>query len=151
MNQNDTEAVNDTSMKANSMFICHKASDLAWDDSSQVKLPLGLVAVGLLSSLIIILLNALVIIAFKTRKELQKNSHILLCSLAVTDLLLDAIFILTWAIVDLRIIGQVSVERVCTLLVINTNLIACLLFSSLYRLTAIAWERYVAIRKMGGL
>ena len=45
------------------------------------------------------------------------------------------------------IIGQVSVERVCTLLVINTNLMACLLFSSLYHLTAIAWERYVAIRK----
>ena len=148
MNLNGSEAINDTSTKARPVFICLKASDLAWDDSHEVDLPqLGLVVVGLLSSLIIILLNSIAIIAFKHRKELQKNSYILLSSLAVTDLLIGATFILTWVIVDLRDTLQVSVERLCTLLAINTNLMACLLFSSLHHLTAIAWERYVAIRK----
>ena len=147
MNQNGTEAINDTSSKARSVFICLKASDLAWVDSYQVNMPLGLAVVGLLSSLIIILLNSIALIAFKHRKELQKNSYILLSSLAVADLLTGALLILTWVIVDIRFTVQVSVERACTLLVINTSLRACLLFSSLYHLTAIAWERYVAIRK----
>ena len=147
MNQNGTEAINDTSSKARPVFICLKASDLALDDSHQVNMPLGLAVVGLLSSLIIILLNSIALIAFKHRKELQKNSYILLSSLAVADLLTGATFILTWVIVDLRVTVLVSVERVCTLLLINSSLRACLLFSSLYHLTAIAWERYVAIRK----
>ena len=147
MNLNGTEAINDTSTKTKPAFNCLKASDLTWDDSNQVKMSLGLATVGLLPSLIIILLNALVIIAFKKRKELQKNSSMLLSSLAVADLLIGALFISTWIIVDLQVIEQVSVERVCTLIQINTNLMACFLFSSLLHLTAIAWERYVAIRR----
>ena len=147
MNQNGKEAINDTSSKARPVFICLKASDLALDDSHQVNMPPGLAVVGLLSSLIIILLNSIALIAFKHRKELQKNSYILLSSLPVADLLIGATFILTWVIVDLRVTVQVSIERACTLLVINSSLRACLLFSSLYHLTAIAWERYVAIRK----
>ena len=101
----------------------------------------------MLSSPIIILLKAIVIIVFKQRKELQKNSHILLSSLATADLLLGVIFIPIGVSGALVITGQVSFERVCALLVINNNLMASLLFSSLYHLTAIAWERYVAIRK----
>ena len=126
---------------------CLKASDLTWDDSNQAQIPLGLATVGLLSSLIVILLNALVVISFKKRKELQRNSSMLLSSLAVADLLIGALFISTWIIVDLQVIEQVSVERVCTLLQIKTNLMACFLFSSLLHLAAIAWERYVAIRR----
>ena len=68
-------------------------------------------------------------------------------SLAVADLLIGVIFIPIWVIIALMITGQVPVERVCALLVINHNLMTCSLFSSLYHLTAIAWERYVAIRK----
>ena len=147
MNQNGTEAIGNTSSKARPVFFCPEVPDIPRNDSNAVILPLGLVAVGFLSSPIIILLNAIAIIAFKQRKELKKNSHIQLSSLAVADLLIGVIFIPTWVINALVITGQVSVERVCALLVINNNLMACLLFSSLYHLTAIAWERYVAIRK----
>ena len=147
MNQNDTEAINDTSTRATPPFFCMDVPNTPRNESNEVILPMSLVIVGLLSSTIIILLNALVIIAFKQRKELQKNSHRLLTSLAVADILIGAILIPAWVIIALQIIGQVSVERVSTLLVINGKLTACLLFSSLFHLTAISWERYVAIRK----
>ena len=147
MNQNDTEAINDTSTKATPPFFCLDVPDTPRNESNEAILPMSLVIVGLLSSTIIILLNALVIIAFKQRKELQKNSHRLLTSLAAADILIGAILIPAWVIIALQIIGQVSVEHVCRLLVINGKLTVCLLFSSLYHLTAISWERYVAIRK----
>ena len=147
MNLNGTEAINDTSTKARPVYFCPEVPDIPRKDPSVLILPLTLVTVGLLSSLTIILLNAVVIIAFKQRKELQKNSSVLLSSLAIADLLIGAIYISTWVIIALEIIGQDSVERICTLLVINTNMIVCLVFSYLYHLTAIAWERYVAIRK----
>ena len=146
MNQNGTEAI-DTSLKARPVLFCPELPDIPRNDSNGVILSLGLFAVGMLSSPVIILLNAIVIIVFKQRKELQKNSHILLSSLATADLLLGVIFIPIGVSGALVITGQVSFERVCALLVINNNLMASLLFSSLYHLTAIAWERYVAIRK----
>ena len=147
MIQNGTEAIDDTSTKARPVLFCPEVPDIPRNDSNEVILSLGLFAVGLLSSPIIILLNAIVIIVFKHRKELQKNSHILLSSLAAADLLIGVTFIPIRVVVDLVSTGQVSIERVCALLVINKNLMACLLFSSLYHLTAIAWERYVAVRK----
>ena len=146
MIQNGTEAIDDTT-QARPVLFCPEVPDIPRNDSNKVILSLGLIAVGLLSSPIIILLNAIVIIVFKQRKELQKNSHILLSSLAAADLLIGVTFIPIRVVVDLVSTGQVSVERVCALLVINKNLMACLLFSSLYHLTAIAWERYVAVRK----
>ena len=147
MNQNGTEAIDKTSTTARPVSFCLEIPDIPRNDSNEVILSLGLFAVGLLSSSIIILLNAIVIIVFKHRKELQKNSHILMSSLAAADLLIGVIFIPIWVIIALMITGQVSIERVCALLVINHNLMTCSLFSSLYHLTAIAWERYVAIRK----
>ena len=147
MNQNGREAIDETSTRDRPVSFCLEVPDIPRNDSNEVILSLGLFAVGLLSSSVIILLNAIVIIVFKQRKELQKNSHILMSSLAVADLLIGAIFIPIWVIIALMITGQVPVERVCALLVINHNLMTCSLFSSLYHLTAIAWERYVAIRK----
>ena len=107
MNQNDTEAINDTSTRATPPFFCLDVPDTPRNESNEVILPMSLVIVGLLSSTIIILLNALVIIAFKQRKELQKNSHRLLTSLAVADILIGAILIPAWVIIALQIIGQV--------------------------------------------
>jgi len=49
--------------------------------------------------------------------------------------------------VVLLIIRQVSLEHFCMFNSISVNLMACFIFSSLYHLMAIAWERYVAVRK----
>ena len=41
----------------------------------------------------------------------------------------------------------IAFERVCVLQAINTNLITCMLLSSLYHLATVAWDRYVAVSK----
>ena len=84
----------------------------------------------------------------KTKKVLQKQSTILLSSLAVTDLLMGAVVLpLSTAIDVLTLQRQVLFANVCTI----QSLYACFGFflglCSLYHLTVIAWERNVAIRK----
>ena len=49
--------------------------------------------------------------------------------------------------VDIAIIRQVPFDRVCLLDVINVCLMHTFSWASLYHLTVVAWERYVAIRK----
>jgi len=106
-----------------------------------------LVVIELTASTITILLNTSVIIAVKQRKELQKNSNILLSSMAVADLLVGVIFLPMSFNVVLLIIRQVSLEHFCMFNSISVNVFACFMFTSLYHLMAIAWERYVAVRK----
>ena len=67
--------------------------------------------------------------------------------MAVADLLVGVIFIPMSFNLILLIIRQVSLEHFCMFDSISANLMACFTFSSLYHLMAIAWERYVAIRK----
>ena len=59
--------------------------------------------------------------------------------MAVADLLVGA--------VDIAIIRQVPFDRVCLLDVINVCLMHTFSWASLYHLTVVTWERYVAIRK----
>ena len=146
MFQNGTKAATYSSLKTRSVFYCPSAPDVTWDLHDTVSTWVFL-AITSIASPIIILLNALVIIAVKQRKELQKHSNILLSSLAVADLLVGALAMPLCAINDFLIVGQISVGHVCTLLIVNRDLMACLLLSSLYHLAMVAWERYVAIRK----
>ena len=106
-----------------------------------------LATIVLIASPITVLLNALVITAVKQRRELQKHSNILLSSMAVADLLIGAISMPINATVDLLIVHHVSLEHVCTLYTANIDLMFIFLFSSLYHLAMVAWERYVAVQK----
>lgn len=128
------------------MFLCSEVSDLPWQSKALI-LPFGLSATGLAFSIIIILLNAFVLTTFKQKKELQKSSLILLLSMAIADLLTGLIFIPLWIVTVLLTLRHVTLERVCPLQSTSTNLVACLVFSSLYHLAFVAWERYIAIRK----
>ena len=146
MSQNYTEAITNSSTHPRSVFYCPQALGVSWELNS-VTFTWILAAIILIASPITIILNALIIIAVKQRKELQKHSNILLSSMAVADLLVGAITLPLGATVDLLIFYQVSLEHVCTLSIANKDLMACFLLSSLYHLTGIAWERYVAVRK----
>ena len=102
----------------------------------------------LIASAVTILLNLLVIIAMKRTKELQKPVNILLASLAVADLLAGAISMPLSATIDILILHQFPRQQICTLnSVLNKPMIFFVCSSSTYHLTAIAWERYVAIQK----
>jgi len=78
-------------------------------------LPLISAEIILITSLITIIFNALVIIAVKQRKELQKHSNIVLSSIAIVDLLVGAIAMPMIATVDLLIVHELSFEHVHTL------------------------------------
>ena len=101
-----------------------------------------------IASAVTILLNSLVIVAIKRRKELQKPVNILLASLAVADLLAGAISMPLSTTVDILILHQFSLQKICTLdAVLSKPMFFFVSFSSIYHLTATAWERYVAIEK----
>ena len=148
MYQNGTEATSGSvnSTGSEHVFYCPETPEFTWD-LDDTTLIWVLAVVILIVSPIIVLLSALVIIAVKQKRELQKRSNILLSSMAVSDLLLCAISMPICAIVDLLIVHQVWLENVCTLDTNNIDLMFIFLASSLYHLPMIAWERYVAIRK----
>ena len=137
---------NETSISSSgSTFYCPYAPHVSWEnDGSVLYLITGLTAVA--ASFPTVLLNALIILAIKQKRELQKPSHIMLSSLAVTDLLVGAIVMPTCASIDFFTLSQVSFEYTCMLHAVN--MLGPLLFSAtLHHLTIIAWERYVAVQK----
>ena len=142
-----TEASANISTKSRSVFYCPTAPELTWD-LNDTTLSWILIIITYIASLATILLNTFAIIALNLRKELQKRSAILLTSLAVADLLVGATIMPLNATIDVLILRQVSFQHICFLItVLCVYSIYCISFTSLYHLTAIAWERYVAIVK----
>ena len=148
MDVNNTETTdNYPSTNTRSVFFCPKFPRFIWDLKNTTILWI-LVVIIPIASAVTILLNLLVIVAIKRRKELQKPVNILLSSLATADLLAGAISMPLSATVDISILHQFSLQKICTLdAVLNKPMIFFVSSSSIYHLTAIAWERYVAIQK----
>ena len=94
-----------------------------------------------------IILNGSVILAIKRKKELQKPSHIIMSSLAITDLLVGVTVMPISATIDFIVFRQVSFESTCMLYAVNLFLFSLLYGATMHHLTMIAWERYVAIQK----
>ena len=145
MDLHSAKTAANSSSEIRSVFICPEKPNFVWDLTENT-IPWILVAVVSLSSPVIILLNASVIIAVKQRKELQRISYILLSSLAVTDLLVGVINMPLSATVDV-LIALKKVHGVCMIDFVNVHLMFFIFASSLHHLTLIAWERYVAIQK----
>ena len=132
--------------KTDSFSTCSQRADV----NSSIYQPVSssLVATfGLILSPVIVLLNILVIAAIKRRKGLQKNTYIVFSSMAVSDLLIGIVMLLFWGITSILVYKEISFKRICVLVTIVSTLITCMLSCSLYHLTTIAWERYVAILK----
>ncbi|XP_078362843.1 trace amine-associated receptor 7e-like [Oculina patagonica] len=147
MDLNDTtKTTGNSSAKDRSVFYCPKQPDLTWD-LDETTFPWVLVGIKSFASLVTIFLNALVILIVKQKREFQKNSYILLSSLAVADLIVGAVTLPFSASIDLLLGLRVSLEYVCTLDIVNVYSMYCVSWCALYHLTAVAWERYVAIGK----
>ena len=130
-----------------SVFSCPHDPQLVWDlhDTTSSWI---FAAVACIISPTAVFLNVLVIIEVKQRKELQRASDILLSSMAVTDLLVGSLCVPLSAVVGLLVSYQLLADHyICKLdfvaISVTTTLTAC----SIFHLTMIAWERYVAIRK----
>lgn len=134
--------------KAYSFSPCLERADTNSGMYQPVSSPL-VATFGLILSPIILLLNILVIAAIKRRKGLQKNTYIVLSSMAISDLLIGIVMLLVWGITSIVLVSKkISFERICVVIVAPVStLITCMLFCSLYHLATIAWERYVAILK----
>ena len=140
MDLNNTETTNNS---FSSVFQCQSYS---WDfNSSTVYWFIN--AIALIASLPTILLNSLVILVMRQSKKLKKPSSILLSSMAVTDLLIGLIVMPLSATVDFLILSQSSFAHICVLAMVNVFFMFLLFFATLFHLTIIAWERYVAIQK----
>ena len=146
MELNDTETQANSSSKVRLVFFCPNAPEIKWD-LKEVTFSWVLLGMKSCTSPAIIFLNALVILIVKRDKRFQKNSYILLSSLAVVDLLVGVVTIPLSGSMDLLLALQVSLEHFCGLDLANVYLMYCISWCALYHLTAIAWERYVAIRK----
>ena len=148
MDVNNTETTGiDPSTNTRSVFFCPQYPHFSWDLKSTTTSWI-LVFIIAIASPVTILLNLLVIVAVKRRKELQKPVNILLSSMAVADFLVGTTSMPLSATIDIFILRQASLQHICTLdSVINKPMLAFLCSSSLYHLTAVAGERYVAIQK----
>ena len=136
-----------TTTQSRSVFSCPQLPFFTWD-LNNTTFAWILVALISFASPVTVLLNSLIIIAVRKRKEMQKHSNILLSSLACADLLVGAVTMPLSVAVDILILRQFSFENVCTLdAVVNKNVIIFLTSTSLYHLTVIAGERYMAIQK----
>ena len=93
-----------------------------------------------------ILMNALVVIVVSRRKELQKTSNILLSSIALADFSTGNASIPAIA-TTILIVPQGSLEVLRTINKVAVNLEGFVIFCSLYHLTVVAWESFVALRK----
>ena len=141
----DSNSTASTTISSNTTFHCPQIQ-IAWDLNA-FTFDWLIVAMELTASLPTILLNAMVILVMKKSKELQKTSNTLLSSLAVTDLLIGLIVMPLSAIVDFLILSQASFAHGCMLAVVNLFFMLYLFFTTLFHLTIIAWERYIAIQK----
>ena len=130
-----------------SVFSCPHDPHLVWDLHDTIS-PWIFAAVASIISPTAVLLNALVIIAVKQRKELQRASNILLSSMAVTDLLVGSLCVPLSAVVGLLVPYQIVTDHyICKLDSVAIWFMITLAICSIFHLTMIAWERYVAIRK----
>ena len=147
MGSNETETATTLSDTTRSVFYCSHAPHLVWDLHDTTS-PWVFAAVSFIISPTVVLLNALIIIAVQRRRELQRASSILLSSMAVTDLLVGSICVPLSAVVGLLVPYQILTDHyICKLDSVASSFMITLAICSIFHLTMIAWERYVAIRK----
>ena len=148
MDQREAELnTSSISNSTRSVFYCPKDPQLPWDLHDTTS-PWIFAAVASVISPTAVLLNVLVIITVKRRKELQRASNILLSSMAVTDLLVGSLCVPLSAVVGLLVSYQLLTDHyICKLDFVTISVTITLTACSIFHLTMIAWERYVAIRK----
>ena len=143
----NTESVTNSSTETRSGLFCREWPQFIWDINHKTSFKI-IVAITTIACPVTILLNLLVIIAVKTRRELKKNSNILLSSVALADLLVGAVSMPLSITLDALVIQPVLVaDVICKMPFISASVLYTLCGASFFHLLLIAWERYVAIAK----
>ena len=130
-----------------SVFHCPEFPQFIWDLHHTTSFKI-IDAITSIACPVTVLLNLLVIIAVKTRRELKQNSNILLSSVALADLLVGAVSMPLSVTLDTLVINRVlDMNIICTINVINACVMYFTCCASFFHLLLIAWERHVAIAK----
>ena len=95
---------------------------------------------------LVILLNALVILAIKTKRRLQTRGNILLASLAGTDLAMGLTSQPAFIAVEISHLAGGSLSVDCTLYEITRSVLVVLCLASLFQLVLISADRFVAMK-----
>ena len=93
-----------------------------------------------------ILMNVLVIVAVKTRRQLQTNYNVMLACLAVTDLLVSGVFVQPIFAVALITALKGSLTYYCQFFVTFWKLLFIPFAASLFHLAQLSAERYAAMK-----
>ena len=133
------------SVDSPTVFFCPAKTVYTWILGETSAFYISIITKSIASPLTV-LLNFLVIVAVNTRKELYKNSNILLASMAVADLIVGAVSMPLTTSYDILLLRKDLSIRICVLAMVNHIVVYTVVSSSLYHLTVIAIERYVAIK-----
>ncbi len=152
MNSSNTDITANASshvVQVLSEFFCPVKPIHIWVLSDRTEFKIA-AAITLIICPVAILLNILVILAVKLRRELKEhNSNILLASLAVADVLMSAVSMPLAICLDVLILLKryLTPGIFCHIAFVNDLTLFVGGCSSTYHLAVIAWERYVAITK----
>ena len=138
MTVKNTESLTNSSNETRSVFYCPESPEYIWDLSNTTSFKI-IVAITATACPVTILLNLLVIIAVKTRRELKQISNILLSGVAMTDLLVGAISLPLSIALDALVINRVLVvDIICTLDFISVSVLHISCWASFFHLILIA-------------
>ena len=126
-----TQRNTNSSANIRSVFYCLYAPDFTWHLNNTTPWWI-LVFMLYIASPLTILLNALVIVALKKRKELRRNSNILLTSVSVVNLLMGVINMPLRATVDVLVLRQLWIQHIYLLDFLNLYMTYCVAFCSLF-------------------
>ncbi|CAH3169459.1 unnamed protein product, partial [Porites lobata] len=135
-----------TSNGTQSVFYCPSRPMLTWVLSDTTTFYIASITTSVASPLTIFLNIVVVIAVWKTR-ELQTNSNILLASMAAADFLVGAVSMPLCISLDVLLLRKEVSQAICKITFANQLVLYGAVCSTLYHLTVIAWERYLAVAK----
>ena len=144
MNTNGTDPAKNTSSQIMSELFCPPIQTWILRDITSFKIT---AAATITICPVTILLNILVITAIKRRRDLRNiTSNIMLASMAVAGVLVGAVSMPLTITSDVLVLAKfLGVSIFCGIAFVNDTVLYIGSSSSVYHLTVIAWERYVAI------
>ena len=137
MNLNETESHNIDPSESPSVYFCPTKPIYTWTLTETAAFYVSITAKSIASPFTV-LLNLLIIVAVWRRKALQKNSNILLASMAVADLLVGAVSMPLTTALDILLLRKNLSLTICKIAGANQIVLYSAVSSSLYHLTFIA-------------
>ena len=146
MNLNETDSHNIDPSESPSVYFCPTKPIYTWILTETAAFYVSITAKSIASPFTV-LLNLIIVVAVWRRRALQKNSNILLASMAVADLLVGAVSMPLTTALDILLLRKNLSLTICKIAGANQIVLYSAVSSSLYHLTFIAWDRYVAMKK----